>query len=112
METTLLTIALILITHFVADFVLQSDYVAKNKSKSNWVLLQHGTIYMIPFIIIISPLYGLVNAILHIAVDYFTSRATGKLWAAGKTHDFFLVIGFDQLLHSLTLIGAYYLLVL
>ncbi len=109
METYLI-IAILLAVHWISDFVFQTDYVAKNKSKDNWVLLEHGTIYMLPFILLISPLYGLINSILHIIIDYFTSRLSGKLWARGDAHNFFVVIGFDQLLHGLSLIGTYYLL--
>ncbi len=109
METYII-IAILLITHFIADFVLQEDRVAKGKSKSNWILAEHVTIYMLPFIFIVSPLYALINGILHFAIDYFTSRLTGKLWAEGRVHDFFVVIGFDQLLHALSLIGTYYLM--
>ena len=105
-----LIIADLLVIHFVTDFVLQSNYVAQNKSKSNWVLLQHVLIYSTPFTLLISPLYGLINGILHFGIDYFTSRLSGKLWARGEVHNFFVVIGFDQLLHALSLIGTYYLL--
>ena len=105
----LITITYILSIHFIADFVLQSDRVAKGKSKDSWVLLEHGTIYMIP-LLLISPMYALVNASIHITIDYFTSRLSGKLWARGEVHNFFVVIGFDQLLHVLTLLWTYKLI--
>ena len=101
----------ILITHFIADFILQSDNVAKNKSKSNIVLLQHVLIYGLPFIIIVSPLYAIVNLLLHFVTDYFTSRLASKLWSEGRVHYFFVVIGFDQLIHALTLIWTYQILI-
>ena len=100
----------LLFLHWISDFIFQSDYVAKNKSKSNKILLQHIVTYTIPFILLISPLYGLINGILHFGIDYFTSRLTGKLWAAGEVHWFFVIIGLDQLLHYISLFGTYYLL--
>ena len=105
-----LTLTLIFMTHFVADFMLQSDYMAKNKSKSNKVLLLHVSVYALPFMFIISPLYGIINGILHFGVDYVTSRRSSKLWADGEVHWFFVVIGFDQLLHILMLMWTYHLL--
>ena len=103
-------ISIILVIHFVADFVLQSDWMAKNKSKDNKALLLHVSVYSIPFMLLISPLYGLINGILHFAIDYTTARLSSKLWARGDVHNFFVVIGFDQLLHALSLLWTYYLL--
>ena len=107
---SILTLSLLLVLHFIADFVLQSDHVAKNKSKDNKILLYHVSIYSLPFMLLISPLYGLINGMIHFCVDYFTSRLTSKLWDSGKTHLFFVTIGFDQLLHILTLVWTYNLL--
>ena len=110
MLNLLLILSVIYTLHFIADFILQSDYVAQNKSKNNWVLIQHGFIYSLPFILI-SPLYAVANGVIHIFVDYFTSRVSSKLWAQGKVHWFFVTIGFDQLLHILTLTWTYYILI-
>lgn len=99
-------ILLLIWLHFVSDFVLQSDYVAKNKSKSNLVLLQHVLIYGLPFYLI-SVKFALVNMALHFVVDWVTSRITSKLWAEGKVHWFFVTIGFDQALHMTCLILTY-----
>ena len=104
------TIVVLLVLHWVADFVLQSDRVAQNKSKSNLVLLEHITIYSLPFILFFGPVFAIVNAIIHGLVDYYTSRLTSKLWADGQVHNFFVVIGFDQLLHISTLVITYNLL--
>ena len=105
-----LIVAVLIAIHFVADFVLQSDWMARNKSKDNKALLLHVSVYSIPFMVLISPLYGVINGILHFGIDYFTSRLSGRLWARGEVHNFFVIIGFDQLLHALSLIGTYYLL--
>ena len=110
MLNSIIIVSALVVLHFIADFILKSDYVARNKSKNNWVLLEHVTIYSLPFIAFISPLYALINAILHLCVDYVTSRLTGKLWASGEVYWFFAVIGLDQLLHILSLIWTYYLL--
>lgn len=105
----LATITLLLFMHFVADFILQSNWMAQNKSKNNWALFTHVFIYSLPFILI-SPLYAAINGLLHLLVDYNTSHLSSKLWANGKVHWFFVVIGFDQLLHALCLLWTYNLL--
>lgn len=99
----------ILILHFIGDFVLQSDRIAKNKSKSVIILTEHVSIYMV-VMSLISPIYGVINAVLHFIVDFITSRITAHLWKNGKTHLFFVTIGFDQMLHMMQLIGTYIIL--
>lgn len=92
--------------HFVADFILQTDNMAKGKSKSNrWLAIHVGT-YSLP-LIILGPLYALVNGVAHFAIDYVTSRWSSKLLAKGEVHNFFVVIGFDQALHLTTLVLTY-----
>jgi len=98
-------IGIVLGVHFFSDFVLQSDWMAKNKSKSNKALLIHTSVYCLPFFLF-GWKYALVNMVLHTAIDYVTSRITSKLYAQGKVHEFFVVIGFDQYLHAVCLIST------
>lgn len=100
------TIILILCLHFVADFILQSSWMAQNKSKSNFALFTHVSTYSLPFMLI-GFKYAIINASLHFVIDYFTSRATSKLWAKGEVHWFFVVIGLDQTLHFICLFSTY-----
>jgi hypothetical protein len=101
-------IILLVWIHFVADFVLQSNTVAINKSKSNMILLQHVLIYGVLFIPI-SFYFAVINAMLHFVVDYITSRVTSVLWAHDERHWFFITIGLDQALHLTCLLSTYYL---
>lgn len=48
-------------------------------------------------------LFGLVNGALHFGTDFFTSRWTSALYAKQDWHNFFAVVGFDQLIHQATL---------
>lgn len=98
-----LKIIALLCTHFIADFILQSDWMAMNKSKRNAPLLVHVLIYLACFLWMGAP-YALINGAFHFVTDYFTSRVTSTLWAKNKRHWFFVVIGFDQMIHSACLI--------
>lgn len=125
---TLIEIFGILIIHWIADFVLQSDADAKGKSIYMKNLLSHTFGYSIFWftpclvypVIIGKPadLQILHNAfdfcvftfLFHTITDYFTSRLNSKLWTAGKTHNFFVSVGFDQVLHYIQLFITFYII--
>ena len=46
----------------------------------------------------------------HTITDYFTSRINKKLWEKGDTHNFFVFVGLDQILHYFQLFLTYKLL--
>lgn len=112
----------ILLIHWFADFVLQTDKQAKGKSK-NWKdLISHTVTYSSVFLLIsifyasyIENKYFLLFApitfIAHTITDYFTSRLNSKLWIKGDVHNFFVSIGFDQYLHYIQLFLTYYSLI-
>ena len=108
----------ILFLHWVADFVCQSRWMGENKSKHILPLLAHIVVYGVvlllglfvgnivqqfssPFDIMV---FCAINAIMHLAVDFWTSKATHVLWERKNVYGFFTVIGFDQFLHSVCLI--------
>lgn len=99
----------ILFAHFVGDFVLQSDWMARNKSKSWAALSWHILVYTLCFVPF-GVVYAVVNGLVHMAVDAVTSRMSSKLWQQGRVHDFFVVVGADQMIHVMTLLGTYELL--
>lgn len=110
----------IMFIHWFADFVFQTNYMAQNKSSKIEALVLHIAVYMIVLFIgtlmfLSDPYYlslqkitnfVIVNGIFHFVIDFFTSKATSKLWKEGKIHEFFVVIGFDQLLHFIILFGT------
>lgn len=100
--------------HWVADFVLQTHWQAQNKSKNNTALMAHVNVYTgclfaasaliffgKPFWSIVA--FVMLNGFLHFWTDYFTSRASSRLYAKQDWHNFFVVVGFDQLIHQFTL---------
>jgi len=103
-------IILILIwMHFIADFLLQSDMMAINKSKSIKWLSVHIFWYSLIFFNF-GFKFAIFNAGAHFLIDFVTSRITSKLWQKEQRHWFFITIGFDQALHITTLILSYKLL--
>jgi len=96
--------------HFIGDFILQTDKMAKNKSTSELWLLFHVAVYTIPFFLF-GWYFAVANGVLHYITDYFSSKATAYLWEKKKTHWFFVVIGFDQAIHISTLLITYHLLI-
>lgn len=136
----LIEIFAIIIIHWLADFVLQTDKQAKGKSK-NWSdLLSHTFTYSFVWLLIggciylqqfkpYNPLHNdsmkiywqywiprgllfvLITFLIHTITDYFTSRLNSKLWSKGEVHSFFISVGFDQVLHYVQLFTTYYLLV-
>lgn len=141
----------LLVGHFVADFLCQTDWMALNKSKRWDALAWHVAAYIGALYVVLaaSAWLGLwsnphasfddhwfyvANAGAHFVTDAVTSRITSKLWfisfyprpddqkspsgilqpygayplyaavdQGNKRHWFFVVIGFDQLLHYVTL---------
>lgn len=104
-------VALILI-HFVADFVLQTQVMAQNKSSSNKWLLYHVIIYILPFSLMnlifdniaVTLIFMVANMSLHFVTDYVSSRVAKQYWEKKDVHNFFVVIGADQMIHMLTLV--------
>lgn len=120
---------LIILAHWVFDFILQTDKEATGKSHDNMCLVSHTIKYSMPWSIVtmlmflmrsvhffeaitLGCTFTMITFITHTVTDYFTSRYNSKLWAENKRHMFFVAIGGDQVLHYFQLILTYYLLTL
>lgn len=74
----------LLVAHFIGDFLLQSDWMATQKSKQNAVLTLHALVYSLCFF----PLgwkFWLLTFYSHWATDWVTSRLTSRLWFVKRT---------------------------
>lgn len=110
----------IFVVHFLADFVFQTSQMATGKSKSlKWLSIHVGVYSLVSFISLyivgnfIDSFYlgfawWLGNVALHFITDFITSKITSKFWEAKNYRLFFVMIGFDQLIHNLCLIGTLY----
>jgi len=106
MYIELYPLIVILILHFLADFVMQDDKTATKKSKNNLILARHCFMYALPFFWF-GWKFVVLAGLSHFAIDYVTSRVTSYLYLKQERHYFFVTIGFDQLLHTLSLIALY-----
>ena len=119
------TIFMFMVSHFFADWVMQSRKMAENKSKSWYWLSLHVLVYTVVFtfnsFIIFHDLFnieteyilyfGLINGALHFITDAITSRFTTHYYTTGKMKAFWTTIGFDQLIHQTCIfVTLYYLL--
>lgn len=95
----------LLVAHFVADFLLQSDWMALNKSKQTLPLVVHTSIYALCFSWLGTE-FALLTYITHTITDFVTSRVNARLWQANQRRWFFVSVGFDQLIHALTLVWS------
>jgi ABC-type amino acid transport system permease subunit len=106
----MLIINYILVCHFIADFICQNDSMALNKSRSLLWLGIHSVVYaavmgiMLCLMSVGSLKYVLLQGILHFMIDFCSSRATTYLWQKNQRHYFFVVIGLDQLIHTICLL--------
>jgi hypothetical protein len=101
----------IMFGHWIADFVLQSDRMAKGKSTSFYWLTTHVYVYVLfmafttAFILgtVFTPgawtIWLLINGVAHWITDYFTSRCSSHFFKKNDYHNGFVVIGWDQYLH-------------
>lgn len=110
---------ILLLVHWVADFVLQTHWQATNKSKRLDALSYHVANYTLVLGTVAFVLFGVwglafaaVNGALHFATDFCTSRWTSHLYARQDYHNFFVVIGLDQLIHQYTLAITLWLIML
>lgn len=62
----------LIIAHLVGDYVLQSHWMATEKTKHWWPAIVHGLVYTLPFLFVTqSPLALLVIASTHVVIDHW-----------------------------------------
>lgn len=115
-------ISLIIVAHFIADFMFQTDKMALNKSSSVKWLLAHIISYTFSVFVYLAIIFkcgivqksltfaayfALFNGASHFIVDFVTSRIMKTLWLREERHDFFVMLGVDQALHTFTLMASW-----
>lgn len=61
-----------LLLHLLGDYITQTDWMAREKTKRWWPALVHCTVYTLPFLLLTSSLNALVFIWLsHLLIDHF-----------------------------------------
>ena len=112
-------ITLLTVKHFVFDFLYQPPYQWQNKGTyGHWGGLVHSGQHMVATFIILlffvsSPLalgISFLEFLVHYHMDWAKMNLNKKMgWTATTHNEFWVLVGFDQLVHSLTYIGVVYL---
>ena len=122
---------LLFIAHFIADFILQSREMGQKKSQYFKWLIGHLFIqYFVMLVFVLgitsgdwktATLFSLSNTIIHGIIDWYIwkfyklhairiikrDRIKVKEFKYWEDHIFYTTIGFDQLLHGVTIIGLW-----
>lgn len=115
----MIILLIIFVVHFLADFVFQSSKMATGKSKSlKWLSIHVGVYALVSLLTfaaltimfgdaVIAFYWWAINVALHFTVDFFTSKITSKFWEEKNMRFFFVMIGFDQLIHTICLVTTF-----
>ena len=95
----------LLMAHSLGDYFLQTNYLAMNKGKDNYILCIHAILYTFAVGLVfksdINQLWYWIILLTHIPVDYIKARGiTPKI--IGETN----ALALDQFIHYITLILA------
>jgi hypothetical protein len=113
---TFYIITVVVCSHFIADFVFQSDKMATRKAECGNALFDHCITYAaVTWLLWMVFIFGVINDVTisviglfayllltHLFVDSITSKIT-KYYYTRNRHVFFVIIGFDQVIHYITL---------
>lgn len=120
MTLTFPIVATIFFLHWLGDFVFQSQRMAENKKWDHVELLMHVAVYGFTIFWVIATIdqtlrnqffvWWSINVLLHLLIDAVTSRASAWEWEKKNVHDFFVIIGLDQMAHMMCLFGTFFLL--
>ena len=82
----------LIICHFIGDYVLQTDFLAKTKGQNWWHLIAHCVLYSLPFYVVFGWTWH-IGAIIatHIIIDALKARYNKISYLT------------DQILHFITM---------
>jgi hypothetical protein len=113
MNDLLTLFVLFFVKHFICDYPLQSfSYQYLNKGKYGHLGgIIHSLIHMVGTYLVLftfvghttALLWGLFDFVVHYHIDYFKVNINKKFnWTSTNSEHFWVLLGYDQLLHNLT----------
>lgn len=112
-EVVFILLVLLFVKHFVVDFIFQTEAQVISKGKYlDWPgithSLQHGLGTYLVFFIFVDPVtslsVALIDFVIHYHVDWAKININNKFNLTPADRKFWILLGADQLLHSLTYI--------
>lgn len=106
-----------MMAHYLADFVLQTRWQAENKSSNYAALTSHVAVYSLVMSVamlwilptlFVAQMWLLFTFVSHWITDWCTSRLSKFYFSRKDWHNGFVVIGLDQYIHLVCLLGATY----
>lgn len=118
LDTALLLLILLNGKHFIADWILQTNQIALEKGKNIDFLLLHslhhavGTILIVVFFSSVPTalIIGGIELAIHSIIDYLKSNKSLFGRFTFPSHAYFILLGFDQLLHQICYVLFVYLI--
>lgn len=106
---------MLLAVHFVADFLLQSDWMATNKSKRWDALALHVTVYTAAFVPVVAwrveqwmwASFLVLTWLTHFLTDAVTSRVTSRLWFFRRVNGIFVQAPYTAPQHGTELVNPW-----
>lgn len=93
------TIMNLILSHWIGDYVLQSNYIALEKGKSFYLLFVHCSLYCVPFVLIFGYKIQIVFLFIsHFLIDLYKARFN----IISNAQDQFLHLAFLILIEMLT----------
>jgi hypothetical protein len=101
--TTVIWVLMIL-KHFIWDFALQYPRHYLNKGfYGRWGGIEHALLHGFATGCILSPWYGVADAIIHYHIDWAKMKFNRHMdWKPDNSEHFWTLLGVDQMLHYLT----------
>lgn len=121
-DTTILAFVLLFLKHFIIDFPMQMKYQYLNKGTYGHPGgILHAALHIVGSMVVLYPVIGYtalvtivcaIEGIVHYHIDWAKMNINRiKGWKCNTHEEFWILTGFDQLLHYLTYASMVYVLV-
>lgn len=95
--------SIVLLAHWLGDFVLQFRWMGENKHHSGYAMFAHIFVYTVTMVSVMPFDDALITGALHFVIDNVTSKMSAHFYKRNNLHLFWSVIGLDQILHVICL---------